>query len=96
MYQNSTWSNAIEKGSYMFFGLLQESMENALEKYNNWELPEEINNEIINVNIDIENNEDENTNEESEDTDENTDKENVEVFTQSEKNDIQEILNILE
>lgn len=98
MFQDSTWSNAIEKASYLFFGLVQESLENTLEKYNNWELPEviESDNEIVTVDIDIEKNEDENTNEESENIEENTSKENVEVFTQSEKNDIQQILNILE
>ena len=97
MFENSTWSNAIEKASYLFFGLVQESLENSLEKYNNWELPEIIDsdNEIITVDIDVEDNEDEDTNEESENS-ENTTKENVEVFTQSEKNDIQQILNILE
>jgi len=98
MFEDSTWSNAIEKASYLFFGLVQESLENTLEKYNNWEIPEIIDSddEIVTVDIDIEKNEDEDTNEESENIDNNTSKENVEVFTQSEKNDIQQILNVLE
>ena len=37
-YEASTGSNFLEKGSYLFFSLFQQSIENALEKYNNDEL----------------------------------------------------------
>jgi hypothetical protein len=33
LYDASTGSNAIEKWSYVFFGLMKESIENSLEKY---------------------------------------------------------------
>ena len=91
--ETSTWSNVLEKASYTIFGLLQKGLESSLEKYNNGYTPEIINedNEIISVDIDTENNENNDEN-----NDWNETKENVEVFTQSEKNDIEQILNILE
>lgn len=100
LIENSTWSNILEKSSYVIFGLLQQWFETSLEKYNNWEIPEISDNKIVTVDIDVEPNENENENidenKEIEKTNEDTKKENVEVFSQSEKNDIQEILNYLE
>ena len=91
IYEASTWSNAVEKISYIFFGLLQESIENALDSYN--ALPNEIvddgtENEDENIiTVDIEKEENDNN---------ETNKETVEVFSDSEKNDIEQIINILE
>ena len=76
LLENSTWSNALEKWSYALFGLLQQGLENSLEKYNS---------EIDDA---------ENTNEDEENDD--IDSEDIEVFTESEQNDIEQILNILE
>lgn len=90
IYEASTWSNAVEKVSYIFFGLLQESIENAIDSYNalpNDEIDEiEIDDDNI-ITVDIEKEENDNN---------ETDKETVEVFTDSEKNDIEQIINILE
>lgn len=91
IYEATTWSNAVEKVSYIFFGLLQESIENALDSYN--ALPNEIvgdktENEDENIiTVDIEKVENDNN---------ETDNEIVEVFSDSEKNDIEQIINILE
>ena len=83
MYNASTWSNAIEKGSYLIFSILQQWFESALEKYNNGELPtlitDEDDNKIIDIDIDIKD-----------------DEENKETFSQADRNDIEEFLNILE
>ena len=91
IYEATTWSNAIEKVSYIFFGLLQESIENALDSYDalpNEIVDDETENEDENIiTVDIET-EESNNNE--------TDKETVEVFSDSEKNDIEQIINILE
>jgi hypothetical protein len=80
------------------FGLLQQGFETSFEKYNNGYLPEinNENNDIITVDVNIENNENENTNEEAEISIENNENSNTEVFSQSEQNDIEQILNILE
>ena len=99
-FDASTWSNVIEKGSYLIFSILQQWFENALEKYNNGELTEisdDDDNKIVTIDIDVEDDEDaeKDIEEDSEET-ENTKQENVEVFTQSEQNDIEQILNILE
>jgi hypothetical protein len=99
-FDASTWSNVIEKGSYLIFSILQQWFENALEKYNNGELAEisdDDDNKIVTIDIDVEDDEDaeKDIEEDSEET-ENTKQENVEVFTQSEQNDIEQILNILE
>ena len=89
IYEASTWSNSIEKVSYIFFGLLQESIENALNSYNS--LPDETINQIKNwendgiITINIEKEENKDTNEET-----------IEVFSDLEKNDIEQIINILE
>ena len=97
LMEASSWSNVIERGSYVIFGLLQQGLKTSFEKYNDGYIPaitDEDN--IISVDINVENNEDENTNEEPENTDENTASEKVEVFSESEQNDINQILNILE
>jgi len=98
LLENSTWSNTLEKLSYVVFGLLQQGFETSFEKYNNGYLPEinNENNDIITVDVNIENNENENTNEEAEISIENNENSNTEVFSQSEQNDIEQILNILE
>ena len=111
IFEDSTGSNLLEKGSYLFFSLMQQWFENALEKYNNGELPEisDEDNDIIDVDIVVENNDEKNNDEENND-EENTEEEsteeeitveqpkktNNETFSQSEKNDIEQILNILE
>ena len=96
LFESSTGSNSLEKGAYMLSSMFKEWFKNALEKYNSWELPEVNDDNQITVDVNIENDEDENTNEEPEDINENIDRENVEVFSQSEQNDIEQILNILE
>ena len=91
IYEATTWSNVIEKVSYIFFGLLQESIENALDSYNalpNEIVDDETGNEDENIiTVDIEKEENDNN---------ETDKETVEIFSDSEKNDIEQIINILE
>lgn len=97
LMETSSWSNVIERGSYVIFGLLEQGLKTSFEKYNDGYIPvitDEDN--IISVDINVENNEDENINEEPENTDENTTSEKVEVFNESEQNDINQILNILE
>ncbi len=94
MIENSTWSNLLEKWSYVVFGLIQQVFENSLEKYNEGYVPEIYDENQI-VTVDVENNEDEDV-EEPENDEENSGEENVEVFTQSEQNNIEEILDILE
>ena len=97
IYDASTGSNAIEKVSYIFFGLFQESIENALNTYDS--LPDEAINEIKNeedndiLTVNIEKEEEENSNDEA---DEEIDEETVEVFPDSEQDDIEQIINILE
>jgi len=99
LYETSTGSNFLEKGSYLFFSVVRQSMETALERYNNGEFAEidEDDNHIINVDIDVE---DDNIEEDFDDEEEITiqqpKKTNSETFSQSEKNDIEQILNILE
>ena len=84
LLETSTWSNTLEKWSYVLFGLLQQGLENSIEKYNN-ELPEI--NDVENQNED----EDEEDNEIN-----NIQTEDVEVFTESEQDDIEQILDLLE
>lgn len=104
LYEASTGSNFLEKGSYLFFSVVRQSMETALERYNNEEFVEidEDDNHIINVDIDVEDDnieediEDEDTDDEEEITIQQPKKTNSETFSQSEKNDIEQILNILE
>ena len=92
-YEASTGSNFLEKGSYLFFSLFQQSIENALEKYNNDELLglDESDGEDDIIDVDVENN-DENVDEEIL----KESQEDVEVFDQSEKSDIEQIIDILE
>lgn len=95
LLENSTWSNMLEKWSYVIFGLLQQGFETSIERYNNWDSPEisDSKNQIITIDIDDEDN-NENSNEETSDTE--VESESVEVFSESEKNDIEQIINILE
>ncbi len=97
LMETSTWSNTLEKWAYVFFGLLQQGLENTIEKYNN-ELPEvDEDNAIENED---ENNEEDNSEEveltEQEVTVESNEEESSETFSQSEKNDIEQIIDILE
>ena len=111
LYNKTSWSNAIERWSYVFFWLIKESIENSLEKY--WLEPEaldvdeenideeEINDEEVDEeDINEEENVDEEETNEEEDNNKNEDKEtkneSVEVFNNWEKNDIEEIIDILE
>lgn len=95
MFETCTGSNSLEKGSYLFFSILRQSMETALERYNNGEVPEinEVNDNIITIQVE---------NDESEHDDqkdavvEQPKTQNVETFSQSEKNEIDQILGILE
>ena len=92
LLENSTWSNTLEKWAYVLFGLLQQGFENSLERYNN-ELPEvdENNENEIDEVVDEDSN-----NEEDEIETNEVEVENDESSLQNEKDDIDEILNILE
>lgn len=92
LLENSTWSNTLEKWAYVLFGLLQQGFENSLERYNNElpELDENDENEIDEV-VDEDSN-----NEESEIETNEVEVENDESSLQNEKDDIDEIINILE
>ena len=80
-------------GSNFLVSLFQQSIENALEKYNNDELLglDESDGEDDIIDVDVENN-DENVDEEIL----KESQEDVEVFDQSEKSDIEQIIDILE
>lgn len=120
LYDNSNWSNSIEKRGYVFFGLIKDSIEVSLEKYNNLN-SDTSDNEILDIDEediidDEDSDEDSDENIDEEDNNENDDKiddeeiskdnqeqepqkaktENVEIFNNWEKNDIEEIINILE
>lgn len=102
LYDASTGSNAIEKWSYVFFGLMKESIENSLEKY--WAEPVALDTDDENIDeeeideeeIDEEN--DENIDEEDieNNDEEETEDEVVEILDNEEENDIEEIINTLE
>ena len=92
MYNSYNGFNPIKKISYLFFSVVKECMEVSLDKFNNWEMPAINNDEDKIITVEIENNE--NPNEENNNSE--IESESVEVFTQSEKNDIEEIINILE
>ena len=105
LYEASTWSNSLEKRSYVFFYLVQQWTENALNRYKEEQLPKiDTENEIIeeqNTNEEI--NEENNTTieeitevEEPTVEEENTTPNDNKVFTDSEQTDIEEIINILE
>lgn len=89
LYSASTWSNMIEKGSYLFFDIVKQWIEGALEEYNN--LPE-TDKKTDNIEASDENNETVSNNEKKD----NTTTSSVEVFSESEKNDIEQIISILE
>lgn len=96
LYEASTWSNVLEKGSYLLFSILQEAFEKSVEIYNNEEIIDENIGEEDDTEI-IEVDEDENIDEETQEPEvEEISKENVEVFSDSEKNEIEQIINILE
>lgn len=86
LLEASTWSNMLEKWSYVIFGLLQQGFETSLERYNN-ELPA-IESEESNTNI-----EEDIT---QEDNEEIVEIEDIEISDKSKENDIEEILNVLE
>ncbi len=92
LLENSTWSNTLEKWAYVLFGLLQQGFENSLERYNN-ELPEVDENDENELDEVVD--EDSNNEEDEIETNE-VEVENDESSLQNEKNDIDEILNILE
>ncbi len=79
----------IEKGSYLFFDIVKQWIEGALEEYNN--LPE-TDKKTKNIGVSDENNETVSNNENKD----NTTTSSVEVFSESEKNDIEQIISILE
>ena len=98
-FEVSTGSNSLEKASYLFFSVIQYWFENALEKYNNGEIAEveEDINGIVDVDIDVEYDEDDSEIDEEEDvTIEQPKAQSNETFSQAEKNDIEDILDILE
>ena len=84
LFKTSTGSNFLEKWSYLFFSITRESLESAIEKYNN-ELPEI--NDTENASEDDDNNKNDATEKITED---------VTIFTESEQDDIEQILDLLE
>ena len=95
LLETSTWSNMLEKWSYVIFGLLQQGFETSLERYNNWDYAKIDDTENQPITIDIEN-EDNSENSDEEPSNTEIESESVEVFTESEKNDIEQIIDILE
>jgi len=94
LIENSAWSNILEKWAYAFTNILQQGLETSLERYNHWDSPEITdNNQLITIDIEKEEN-NENSTEETNNTE--VESESVEVFSESEKNDIEQIINILE
>lgn len=101
LFGASTGSNAIEKGSYLMFSIIQQWFENALEKYNNGELStlttDENDNKIVDIDIeDIKDDEDDKSEKQEEIIIEEPKKENNGTFSKNEQNDIEQFLNILE
>lgn len=95
MYKSYDSLNPITKLSNLLLSVAKESMEASLEKFNNWEVPEIINEEDKVITVDVEKKEDEeNLSEETNNRE--VESESIEVFSQSEKNDIEQIINILE
>jgi hypothetical protein len=87
----------LEKGSYAIFGLLQQGFEKSLERYNSEvsEIVKDVDNdEVVDQDEELQDTEVEESNEPEETGEENVN--SVEVFTQSEQNDIEQILGILE
>lgn len=101
LFEASTGSNLLEKGSYLFFSLVRQSMETALDKYNNGENVEidEEDDNIIDVDVEVEGDEEDEESEideQEEVTLEQPKAQNNETFSQSEKNDIEQVIDILE
>ena len=94
LLEASTWSNILEKWSYVFFDILQQGIESSLEKYNNNELPTFTTDK--NKIADLKDNEEDKSEKQEEITIEEQKKENNEIFSENEQNDIEQILNILE
>ena len=96
VYNNTQWKNVIEKSAYLFADILKPSIENSMNKYINNELPEIDENDDENniIDVDVEVTDDENDSEEPSEVVE--EQKNVEVFTDAEKNDIEQIIDILE
>lgn len=100
MYDASTGKNAIQKWSYLIFGLLQQAFDTAWEKYENWELPEAVVEDNI-LDVDVSVNEEEDTQvtesaelvEVEEDT---TAKKSSETFNDQDMKNIEEMLNFLQ
>lgn len=94
LYENSTWSNAIERFSYLFFDLTKQWIENALNTYENTENQLEIIDEdtIDEVDDII----DENSDNEEIREPENQNSESSQTFSDNEMNDIEDLINILE
>lgn len=96
LYKSYDWHNAIKKFSYSFLTIVKECMESSLEKYND-ESYEVNSTENIDENNTEENTE--NTDENTDENEENTDTDNTEgeyIFPEDEKNDIEQMLKILE
>jgi len=101
LFEASTGSNLLEKGSYLFFSLVRQSMETALDKYNNGENVEidEEDDNVIDVDVEVEGDEEDEESEideQEEVTLEQPKAQNDETFSQSEKNDIEQVIDILE
>ena len=107
MYETSTGSNKIQKISYLFFGLLQQALDNSLEVYENNQLPITSSwDNIFDINLDVEEPQQLDTNEssEAENTGDNTqetieqteNKKPTETFDDKEKQDIEQVLNLLQ
>ena len=101
LFEASTGSNLLEKGSYLFFSLVRQSMETALDKYNNGENVEidEEDDNIIDVDVEVEGDEEDEESEideQEEVTLEQPKAQNNETFSKSEKNDIEQVIDILE
>ncbi len=98
LYESSTGSNSLEKVGYILSSFAKQWFENSLEKYHDGYIPEIIDedeNNIINVDVQV-NNEEEKVEEEKSETVETLKPEKRETFTQSEKANIEQIINILE
>lgn len=109
LFETSEWSNTLEKGSYLFFDLLKEGMNNSLDKY---ELQKEAEIQALTEKENItgeENSDEDNASEEGDITGEPSVEESsteepsttqseeiVETFNESELSDIEQIINILQ
>ena len=102
MYDASTGKNAIQKWSYLIFGLLQQAFDTAWEKYESWELPEAVvEDNIVDVDVSVNEDEEEDTQvtesaELVEVQEEAAVKKPTETFDDKEKQDIEQVLNLLQ